>query len=141
MQWPKLPTRAIKQRVFEALNQNLNYNQETILGLPATYLDQEQFYFNAPFLKDAAFLSVLINNPNHIGCHTYSKSESYFAGTQQLEVDLIRICAEEIFKASPNAYDGYVAPGGTEANIQAQWIYRNYFIQKFGAKEVLQIPF
>ena len=134
MQWPKLPTRAIKQRVFEALNQNLNYNQEPILGLPATYLDQEQFYFNAPFLKDAAFLSVLINNPNHIGCHTYSQSESYFAGTQALEIDLIRICAEEIFKAAPGAYDGYVAPGGTEANIQAQWIYRNYFIQQYGAK-------
>ncbi|MCO5260607.1 MAG: hypothetical protein M9916_10730 [Crocinitomicaceae bacterium] len=61
----------MKQRVFEALNQNINY-KENILGIPATYLVQEQFYFNAPFLKDAAFLSVLINNPNHIGCHTYS---------------------------------------------------------------------
>lgn len=134
MNWPKLPNRQIKQRVFDALRQNLNYNEEPILGLPATYLDQEQFYFNAPFLKDAAFLSVLINNPNHIGCHTYSQSESYFAGTQQLEIDLLRICAEEIFQAPAAGYDGYVAPGGTEANIQAQWIYRNYFIQKFGCK-------
>lgn len=134
MNWPKLPNRQIKQRVFDALRQNLNYNEEPILGLPATYLDQEQFYFNAPFLKDAAFLSVMINNPNHIGCHTYSQSESYFAGTQQLEIDLLRICAEEIFQAPAACYDGYVAPGGTEANIQAQWIYRNYFIQKFGCK-------
>jgi tyrosine decarboxylase/aspartate 1-decarboxylase len=134
MNWPKLPNRMIKQRVFDALHQNLNYNAEPILGLPATYLDQEQFYFNAPFLKDAAFLSVMVHNPNHIGCHTYSKSESYFAGTQQLEVDLLRICAEEIFQATPDSYDGYVAPGGTEANIQAQWIYRNYFMKEHGCQ-------
>ncbi len=134
MYWPKLPVRDIKSRVFDALGKNLNYREEPILGLPATYLDQEQFYFNAPFLKDAAFLSVLINNPNHIGCHTYSASESYFAGTQQLEIDLIRICAEEIFGAAHGGYDGYVAPGGTEANIQAQWIYRNYFMQESGAQ-------
>jgi glutamate/tyrosine decarboxylase-like PLP-dependent enzyme len=127
MYWPKLPTRLVKQRVFEALSQNLSYTHEDILGLPATYLDQEQFYFHAPFLKDAAFLSVLINNPNHIGCHTYSAGEEYFKGTQQLEIDLIRICAEEIFGAAKGTYDGYVAPGGTEANIQAQWVYRNYF--------------
>ena len=134
MNWPKLPTRVIKQRVFEALEQNLNYTQEKILGLPATYLDQEQFYFNAPFLKEAAFLSVLINNPNHIGCHTYSEGEKYFKGTQQLEIDLLRICAEEIFAAPKGGYDGYVAPGGTEANIEAQWIYRNYFQKEKGAK-------
>jgi glutamate/tyrosine decarboxylase-like PLP-dependent enzyme len=126
MYWPKLPTRVIKQRVFEALSKNISYT-DNILGIPATYLDQEQFYFNAPFLKDAAFISVLINNPNHIGCHTYSEGEEYFRGTQELEIDLIRICAEEIFGASAGGYDGYVAPGGTEANIQAQWIYRNYF--------------
>lgn len=134
MYWPKLPNRLIKQRVFEALAQNINYSSEPILGLPATYLDQEQFYFNAPFLKDAAFLSVLINNPNHIGCHTYSAGEEYFKGTQQLEVDLIRICAEEIFGSEKGGYDGYVAPGGTEANIQAQWIYRNYFQKEHQAK-------
>ncbi len=134
MNWPKLPTRVIKQRVFEALSNNLNYKNETILGLPATYLDQEQFYFDAPFLKDAAYLSVLINNPNHIGCHTYGPGESYFKGTQQLEIDLIGICAEEIFGAEEKSCDGYVAPGGTEANIQAQWIYRNYFMRENAAK-------
>jgi len=134
MNWPKLPTRVIKQQVFEALKHNLNYQSEKILGLPATYLDQEQFYFNAPFLKEAAFLSVLINNPNHIGCHTHSQGESYFKGTQQLEIDLMRICAEEIFAAGKGSYDGYVAPGGTEANIQTQWIFRNYFQKEKSAK-------
>lgn len=129
MYWSKLPNRIIKEKVFTALGKNLNYQQQPILGLPATYLDQEQFYFNAPFLKDAAFLSVLIHNPNHIGCHTYSQGESYFKGTQEIEIDLLRICAEEIFQATPNHFDGYVAPGGTEANIQAAWMYRNYFMK------------
>lgn len=127
MFWPKLPNKQVKERVFSALSKNLNYRNEKILGIPATYLDQEQFYFDAPFLKDAAFLSVLIHNPNHIGCHTYKQGESYFSGTQELEIDLIRLCAEEIFGAQPGGYDGYVASGGTEANIQAQWVYRNYF--------------
>ena len=76
----------------------------------------------------------LISNPNHIGCHTYSQGENYFSGTQALEVDLIRICAEDIFQAEKDGYDGYVAPGGTEANIQAQWVYRNYFQKEHKAK-------
>lgn len=134
MFWPKISNQKVQDKVFEALSKNLNYRDEKILGLPATYLDQEQFYFDAPFLKNAAFISVLINNPNHIGCHTYSKGEEYFKGTQELEVDLIRICAEEIFGAEKNQYDGYVTSGGTEANIQAQWVYRNYFQKEKNAQ-------
>ncbi len=134
MKWKKLPSSEIKKRVFEALDKNLNYRETKILGLPATYLDQEQFYFDAPFLKEAPFLSVLISNPNHIGCHTHSAGESYFSGTQALEIDLIRICAEDIFNAEKDSFDGYVASGGTEANIQAQWIFRNYFQKEKGAK-------
>ena len=133
MHWPKLSPETARQKVFDALNKNLNYSTESILGLPGTFLDQEQFH-SAPFLKDAPFLSVLVNNPNHIGCHTYSSGEKYFSGTQQLEIDVIRICAEEIFGAKKSEYDGYVATGGTEANIQAQWIYRNYFIKNEKAK-------
>ena len=51
MNWSKLPIREVRQRVFEALNKNLNYREEKILGLPATYLDQEQFYFDGPMKK------------------------------------------------------------------------------------------
>lgn len=133
MYWPKLSAEIIKEKVFEALDKNINYNQGSILGLPGTYLNQKQFY-DIPFLKKAPFLSVLINNPNHIGCHTYSQGEKYFTGTQKLEIDLLRICAEEILSAPRKEYDGYVAPGGTEANIQAQWMYRNHFMQENNAK-------
>jgi glutamate/tyrosine decarboxylase-like PLP-dependent enzyme len=113
------------------LSRNLNYRSEKILGIPATFLDTDIFYEDAPFLKDAPFLSMLIANPNHIGCHTLpGEKEPIFKGTQEIEKDLIRICAEEIFEAEPGSYDGYVASGGTEANIEALWIYRNYFMKE-----------
>lgn len=135
MHWPKFTTQVIKQKVFEALGKNLNYNSEKILGLPATTLDAEIFYDDAPFLKDAPFLSTLVANPNHIGCHTLEgDSEAVFAGTQAIEKDLIRICAEEIFGAETGTCDGYVASGGTEANIEAVWIYRNYFQKEYQAQ-------
>jgi len=128
MYWPKLSPAQIKQQVFDALAHNANYRSESILGLPGTFLDSEIFNDDAPFLEDAPFLSTLIANPNHIGCHTLGEAgEAMFQGTQQLEKDLIRICAEEIFGGKPGEQDGYVASGGTEANIQAMWVYRNYF--------------
>ncbi|HFB54704.1 MAG TPA: aspartate aminotransferase family protein [Hellea balneolensis] len=127
MTWKKLPLPEINRRVFEAIGKNVSYQNDAILGLPASYLDQEQFSFDAPFLTQSPFLSALVHNPNHIGCHTYSAGESYFKGTQALEVDLLRICAQDIFGAQVGEYDGYVAPGGTEANIQAQWVFRNYY--------------
>jgi len=135
MQWPKFTTQKIKQQVFEALGKNMNYRSEVILGLPATTLDSEIFYEDAPFLKDAPFLSTLIANPNHIGCHTLDgDSEAVFSGTQAIEKDLIRICAEEIFGSETGACDGYVASGGTEANIEAVWIYRNFFQKEYQAE-------
>jgi len=134
MFWSKLNQHKISQRVFAALGNNANYRTENILGLPATYLDDQIFYEDAPFLKDAPFLSAMIANPNHIGCHTLkSEGEPMFKGTQDIEREVIHICASEILGAEPDGYDGYMASGGTEANIEAIWIYRNYFISEFGA--------
>ncbi|MCD6069001.1 MAG: PLP-dependent enzyme glutamate decarboxylase [Bacteroidetes bacterium] len=135
MFWEKYSYSQIKSRVFEGLSRNTNYRTERILGIPATFLDTDIFYDDAAFLKDAPFLSVLIANPNHIGVHTFGdEHEDFFAGTQEIEKDLVKICAEEIFSAEPGSYDGYVASGGTEANIEALWIYRNYFMQERSAK-------
>ncbi|MBA3680364.1 MAG: aspartate aminotransferase family protein [Bacteroidetes bacterium] len=136
MYWEKYSYSKIKSKVFEALSLNTNYRTENILGIPGTFLDADIFYDDAAFLKDAPFLSTLIANPNHIGVHTFGdEHEDFFKGTQQLEKELIKICAEEIFAAEPDSYDGYVASGGTEANIEALWIYRNYFINEFKAKQ------
>lgn len=131
--WIKLSKEAINARVFRALEDTVNFYNENVLGVPASHLDSKVFYQDAPFLKDAPFLSTLIRNPNHIGCHTLGKSEHFFSGTQALERELISLCAEDILKAEKESCDGYVASGGTEANLQAIWIYRNYFQQEHGA--------
>ncbi len=135
MIWQKLTKQAIQDRVFSALNKNRNYDSDTILGIPGTYLDTEQFYREADFLANAPYLSTLINNPNHIGCHTLTEEESedMFRGTQKIEIELIRLVSEDILYADPKSIDGYIAPGGTEANIQAMWIYRNFYMHEFGA--------
>jgi tyrosine decarboxylase / aspartate 1-decarboxylase len=87
----------------------------------------------ATFLTDAPTLKTYVANPNHIGCHTLGTSEKAFKGTQEMEREVLDVLAVDIFKAQPNSYDGYIAPGGTEANIQAIWMYRNYFSYQLGA--------
>ena len=131
--WKKLSENEIRSRVARALDQNVDYRNKTILGVPASHLDEKVFYGNAAFLKDAPFLSTMIHNPNHIGCHTLGESESFFAGTQKIEKELIALISEDILKGPADGHDGYVASGGTEANIQAIWIYRNFFIKEYGA--------
>jgi tyrosine decarboxylase/aspartate 1-decarboxylase len=132
--WRKLTENQIRTRVADALSKNVDYRDKTILGVPASHLDEKVFYGNASFLKDAPFLSTMIYNPNHIGCHTLGESESFFIGTQEIEKELIALIGEDILKGEVDGLDGYVASGGTEANIQAIWIYRNLFMKEFGAK-------
>ena len=133
MAWEKKSEQEIKDIVFGALEKNINYSEKNILGVPASYLDEKVFSQDASFLKDAPFLSTLIKNPNHIGCHTLGSSESFFAGTQAIEKKLIEICAVDILNGNDSSnFDGYVASGGTEANMQAIWIYRNYLVKENG---------
>ena len=135
MYWEKLSHDEITARIDAALAENLNYKTKKVLGVPASYLDEEQFYDDAPFLEDSPFMKTLIANPNHIGCHTLNEdSEPFFKGTQKIEVELIKLCAEKILEGENYAQDRYVASGGTEANIQALWIYRNYFTKEYKAK-------
>lgn len=133
MIWTKKTDEELKARVFDALDRNVNYQEQNVFGVPASQLDEKVFYKDASFLKDAPFLSTLMENPNHIGCHTLESSEPFFAGTQEIERELIEICACDILQGEPGRQDGYVASGGTEANIQAIWIYRNLFAAEFGA--------
>lgn len=132
--WQKKSQEDIKQHVFNSLKQNVDFTDESILGIPASHLDEEVFSQNETFLKEAPFMSTMVKNPNHIGCHTLGNSEGYFLGTQHMERELIEMCAVDILKGDPNTYDGYVASGGTEANIQAIWVYRNYFMKEHHAK-------
>lgn len=132
--WKKLSQEEIKKTIFDALAKNVNYQDQSIIGIPASYLDGHVFNKDASFVKDAPYISTLLQNPNHIGCHTMGESESFFAGTQEIEKELMELCATDILHAEKNSTDGYLASGGTEANMQAIWIYRNYFIQEHQAK-------
>ncbi len=132
--WKKLEHAEIRKTIFDAIDQNANFYKDDVFGVPASHLDSKVFYQDEPFLKNAPFLATMVHNPNHIGCHTLGKSESYFSGTQAIEREVIRLCAEEILGGEKGQFDGYVASGGTEANLQAIWIYRNYFLLELNAQ-------
>lgn len=132
--WKKLSHEERKNRIQRALTENVNFSKDASLGYPASKLDGKVFYDDAPFLKDAPTLQTYVANPNHIGCHTLGTSEKAFKGTQEIEREVLNVLAVDIFKATPESFDGYISPGGTEANIQAIWMYRNFFMYKKGAK-------
>lgn len=125
--WKKLNPQEQDERISAALRQNVNYAEGGSLGVPASALDDKVFYDQASFLKDSPLLRVYVHNPNHIGCHTLGESEPFFKGTQALEKEVIDLLCVDMLKAEPGSCDGYIASGGTEANLQAVWIYRNYF--------------
>lgn len=132
--WKKLTPAQRQQRIDEALQQNVNFATDASLGYPASRLDSKVFYEEAPFLRDAPTIRTYVANPNNIGCHTLGTSEGAFGGTQEIEREVLNVLAVDVFKSQPNEYDGYIAPGGTEANIQAIWVFRNYFFNKHQAQ-------
>lgn len=132
--WEKISQKERQAYIQKALDENVNFSKDTSLGYPASKLDGKVFNEDAPFLKDAPTLKTYVSNPNHIGCHTLGTSEKAFKGTQQIERAVLNVIAVDIFKAQPNSFDGYISPGGTEANVQAIWMYRNFFMYQKGAK-------
>lgn len=132
--WKKLTHAAQDRRITAALSYNIDYRHNSSLGIPASRLDERVFNEDATFLTHAPLLRTYVQNPNHIGCHTLGDSETYFAGTQELEREVIQILGEDLLHAQENDCDGYIASGGTEANIQAAWIYRNLFMETMGAQ-------
>ncbi|GGD24261.1 pyridoxal phosphate-dependent decarboxylase family protein [Flavobacterium orientale] len=132
--WKKRTPAERLHHIEKALQENVNFSKDASLGYPASKLDGKVFYDDAPFLKDAPVLMTFVANPNHIGCHTTGTSEKAFKGTQQIERETLDILAVDIFGAEKNQFDGYIASGGTEANLQALWMYRNNFMKHFGAQ-------
>lgn len=132
--WHKSTQNDRLERITKALNENINFSKDVSLGYPASKLDGKVFYDDASFLKDAPVLMTYVANPNNIGCHTIGISEKAFKGTQEIEREVLEILAVDIFNATTDDYDGYIATGGTEANIEALWIYRNHFMNTYQAK-------
>ncbi len=131
--WKKYSKEKLIKRIDEALEENIDFQESKSLGYPVSKLDANVFNTSGAFLNDSPLLKSFIANPNNIGCHTTGKSEGAFKGSQDLEKEVLKVLAVDIFKAEENEYDGYIATGGTEANIQALWIYRNEFKKDFNA--------
>jgi glutamate/tyrosine decarboxylase-like PLP-dependent enzyme len=131
--WKRLSATEQDSRITEALKENIDYKEKISLGIPASKLDPKVFNDQVSFLKDSPLLRAYVQNPNHIGCHTLGSSEAFFKGTQEIEQEVISLLSVDLLGADDNSCDGYIAAGGTEANMQAIWIYRNYFIQEYSA--------
>jgi len=132
--WKKYSSEKLAEKIDNSLKKNVDFKNDVSLGYPASQLDGNVFYDNAPFLKDAPLLRAYVANPNHIGCHTLGESEHAFSGTHELEREVLNVLAVDFFNCKPDGFDGYIATGGTEANIQALWVYRNYFVNNKDAK-------
>ncbi|REE83364.1 pyridoxal-dependent decarboxylase-like protein [Lutibacter oceani] len=131
--WKKYSKEKLIKRIDKALESTIDFQNSKYLGYPVSRLDENVFNTSGTFLNNSPLLKSFIANPNNIGCHTLGKSEEAFKGSQELEKEVIRVLAVDIFKAKENEYDGYIATGGTEANIQALWIYRNLYKKEFDA--------
>lgn len=131
--WKKYSREELIKRIDVALESTIDFQDSKYLGYPVSKLDESVFNTNGAFLENSPLLKAYIANPNNIGCHTLGKSEEAFKGSQELEKEVIQVLAVDIFKAKDNEYDGYIATGGTEANMQALWIYRNIFKKKYNA--------
>jgi glutamate/tyrosine decarboxylase-like PLP-dependent enzyme len=132
--WKKLTAKQIRDKVFAALDKNVDFENDLSIGIPASHLDSKVFFSQASFLDDAPYMNTMVHNPNHIGCHTVGESEEFFEGTHDIEREAIKILAEDLLGGGEDEQDGYIASGGTEANIQACWIYRNYYKKERNAK-------
>ena len=132
--WRKLTAEERLAKVQQALKDNVDFSKDANLGYPASRLDEKVFTNESLFLREMPVLSTYIANPNHIGCHTFGTSEYAFKGTQAIEREVLNMMAVDLFKIEEGQFDGYISPGGTEANAQALWIYRNEFLKKIGAK-------
>ena len=138
MHWERYSREEIKRLMAQAMDRNINYHTDAVLGFPGTHLDAEDYYADScsvithipwasQVLDDEPYLRAIIENPNHIGCHTVEESELGFPGTQALEREALALCAEEIMRSPRGGCDGYISSGGTESNLQACWILRNLF--------------
>ncbi len=131
MYWKRLSFAEIKQTVNGAFENNVKFGKSKVMGLPLSSMDPRVFQTDG--IQESPFLMAMIQNANHGGCPTQGISGDFFEGTEELENEVISICAEQLMHGKPGMHDGYIAAGGTECNIQAAWIYRNLFKRKYKA--------
>jgi len=120
--WQKpLTTREITKQIQIFASQNICYGKDRIVGFPGT---------NPQAIAVKVYNQFLGNHSNNIGLHTRnSEAEIGFSGTQQAEREVIAMIAD-LMNSSLDEVDGYIASGGTEANLVGCWIGRNSLPEK-----------
>ncbi|MCB1219350.1 MAG: hypothetical protein H7A35_10960 [Planctomycetales bacterium] len=120
--WPDegMDEAAVLARVREALDGIIDHRHSgypLILSFPMTRpLD----------IAISAFAEAMPRQPNNIITTTNCDGEPEWAGTRALEREAVFMAAELLGMADPAANaDGYICPGGTEANLQGMWLGRN----------------
>lgn len=95
---------------------NICYGEDKVLGFPGTTPEP---------ISVEIYCRHLERHPNNIGIFTNrTECEAGFEGTQEAERQVIAMVAD-LIGATPDKVDGYISPGGTEANIVGCWIGRN----------------
>lgn len=134
--WRALSTAEITARVEQGLRENISWHGSNLLGYPASAIDGATF--GCEDLAQA-WLNVVQENPNHIGCHTLEvDGESAWRGTQAIEREVIQICAD-LLQGEHEEIDGYVGAGGTESNIQALRELRNLWRRQGASRDEIGV--
>lgn len=103
---------------------NISYEESSVLGFPGTTPDP---------IAVTVYARYLDRHTNNIGLHTTSeKAEHGFPGTQKAEREVIAMAAD-LMDIDFDKVDGYISPGGTEANIIGCWIGRNAHLDGLAA--------
>lgn len=123
--WPQFG--ADKNTIYKQLNEKLEnvvkWGKSPILGFPT---------MSPHKLGIQVFQHVAGRHLNNLLTHTRGKGEKGFSGIQEIERDLIQMVGHLL---GATAVDGYVTPGGTEANIMGLWIGRNKLQKEFSSSD------
>lgn len=115
--WPVegLDESEIKKYLLEKLNLNIDYLKDNVVGFPGTTPDA---------VAVDAFSIYMAKHSNNICTHTSGVGEKGFDGSHELEVRVIRMMGSMLGDSTVN---GYLSSGGTESNIIACVLAREYF--------------
>lgn len=113
----------IRAQIQGFVTQNICYGQDKVVGFPGTVPEPIAVEIYSQYLD---------RHPNNIGMHTNKDMcdcEIGFSGTQTAEREVIAMAAD-LMNADPQEVDGYIASGGTEANLVGCWMGRDAYRQK-----------
>jgi len=118
--WSRLTRQEVREDLKLAMEANIDYSNkdDIIIGFPGT---------KPHYIAERAYKMFVKSHPNNICTHTSSESEMGFLGTQRLEKEAIFMAAKMLGVQSPEGkIEGYLAPGGTEANIMGIYLGRKW---------------